>query len=320
MKHKTQGTDDDEGIRNTSRKLARTVKPMIDLVIPVGPVEVDRDKMGVASNLAPKALAHLGNKPMLWHVLHQVSRIEKRIARIHLLLTNHGNGPDTYNAVEAFLDDLKPPMWKKIHQVAPLNERKTLTPHFHNLNFESEHFLLHYHDILLDDENDSLFLDLLDTYFEAQNRKERSLGTLAVSDHVPEGFQPSRIPTGQKQLGIVHEIMQKPFNLVTVGALDAGPRDIPQYQLVNMAIAVFSRELLRLTKDAASEPSIGDFFQLVSEVKRATSRRNVPISAHLFQGKWWHMDTLGDITAQQSRPNNEHWYGLASRRKKAMNG
>ena len=287
-----------------------TSKPLMDLIIPVGPGNIDNLKIGHLAAFMPKALVRLAHKPMLWYILQQVSSIGDQIAAVHLLLTKGPIGVPTWKQVEHFIREEKPPLAEKVRFAEPLDEMHSLTPHIYNLQIESEYFLLHYHDILVGEEGYELYKNLLDTHVRAKERKQGICGTLALSTDTPEGFRPSsQVPERQDDLRIV-QIVQKPFHLVKAVPLEADVRGSPGYQLINMGIAIFDTRLLRLTKETPFGK--GDFFQRISDIGDALGEKKVLFTTYIYRHKWWHLDTLDDLVEQQR--HFDFWERLESRR------
>jgi hypothetical protein len=287
-----------------------TSRPLLDLIIPVGPASIDNLKIGHLAAFMPRALVRLAYKPMLWYILQQVSSIGDQIAAVHLLLTRGPTGMPTWKQVERFIQEEKPPLAEKVKFVDPLDEMDNLTPHIYNLQIESEYFLLHYHDILLGEEGYELYRNLADTHMRAKKRKQRICGTLAVSTEAPEGFRPSsQVPESQDDLRIV-QIVQKPFHLVKAIPLEADVRESSGYHLINMAIAIFDTQLLRLTKEISFGK--GDFFQRISDIGDALDEMKVLFTTYIYRHKWWHLDTVDDLVEQ--RKCFEYWERLEFRR------
>jgi len=194
-----------------------------------------------------------------------------------------------------------------------------LTRHIYNLQIDSKYFMLHYHDILVDEEGYGLYEKLADTHRRAKRRQQRICGTWAVSTEVPEGFRlSSNVPERQDDLRIV-QLVQKPFHLVRAVPLEADVEESPGYQLINMGIAVFDTQLLHLTNDIPF--GRGDFFQRISRLEdslgeKMGEKRSL-FTTCIYRHKWWHLDTYRDLVEQQI--HFEFWERLEARRQDPAN-
>lgn len=253
----------------------------IDVVIPVGPLNVDRMKMPNCSGI--KLLSYAGNRPIWQHVFGHLARFGHRIRCIYLLMSVAKDSQE-WKLTENCLVNRPtgdPNLWSKIEMI-PSGGDPDLFPMLglETLNL-TPWFLLHYSDVW-PEEGSSLYQDLLAKKADVQGS---CMGILACSDSAPQGFLAPRASLAAEVSSI--SMVAKPFHVLEVQRLDnLRPR------FANMAIALLRTEILTTVKDRELK---GELFNIVSELCSQGSK----FEPLVHRGVWYHCDTESDCRIMQ---------------------
>jgi len=256
----------------------------IDVVIPVGPLEIDERKMPSCSGI--KLLAYAGNRQIGDRIFGQLARIGHRIEHIYLLMSAVQGSQEwelTKNClVNRPMGD--PSLSGKIEMIPSGGgysdfpviglQELDLTPWF----------LLHYSDVW-PGEGSSLYQDLLDKKAEVG---DSCMGILACSDSAPQGF----LYPGTKLTSQMSSVamVAKAFHVLELRLPDNScPR------LANMAIALLRAEFL-----TAMGQRKGEIFGIISEL----CSLGTEFQPVVHTGPWYHCDTESDRLMMRQR--NQH--------------
>ena len=254
----------------------------VDVVIPVGPLDIDRQKMPLYGGI--KLLSLAGNRYIGEHIFGQLATFGNRIRRIYLLMALC-KGSEQWNSAEDSIVKHAmgyPDLAAKIKLVASGKSKAFPMPGLRKLDL-TPWFLLHYSDVW-PKEGSSLYQDLL----EKKERVNNScMGILACSDSAPSGFLTPgvRLSSNANAVGMV----AKPFHILEV-LLPNGSR--PRF--ANMAIALLKREVLETIGDLRLK---GELFGIVSEL----CSKDVEFQPLVHRGIWYHCDTESDCLIMQQR-------------------
>lgn len=266
--------------RSNAERIAGFEPFQVDVVIPVGPSKTDRETMLPLSLYVPKPLVPIGTRTMIWRILAQISRIEKRVNTVHLLVQKH-RGTKDWVMVEKYLQELDDlPICQRFS--IKINEGEMLCDEISHLEFKSPYFLLHFDDILLPNDAESFFEELI-RFRLREEKKDGIMGTLAYSGWYP--LEIGLIKQSQEE-DRMHSLEEK--SPVTLGRLlhRVGPGTFEEV-CINMAISVFSTQISQHLEGKDS-----NFYQNIAELTEAR------FGIYEYKGKWYHVDTIHELHEQ----------------------
>lgn len=259
----------------------------IDVVIPLGPLVKDRQKMGSLAPFIPKPLALIGTRPMLWHILKQISGIESHVNTVHLLVQKH-RGTNDWLIIKDYLEYMADllPMHQKFN--VRINEGEMLCDVISQLEFKSHHFLMHFDDILLPNVG-GFFEELI--HFHLQEEKKNSIiGTLAYSRWYPLEIGLIKQSHQEKRMYSLEE--KSPTAL---GQLLHRVGPTIEEVCINMAVSVFNAKINQYLEGKDS-----NFYKNIAELK------GVQFGLYEHRGEWYHVDTIHELTEQHVK-NFKRW-------------
>jgi NDP-sugar pyrophosphorylase family protein len=256
----------------------KEMPPNIDVVIPLGPSEIDRDKMFPLSLYVPKPLFLVGVKPMIWRILEQISEIESSIQNIFLLIQKQAGNNDGY-IVEKYLRDFKGlPIFEKLKFEE--NEDRKLCDRISRLDFKCDNFLVHFDDILLPKKS-RLFKQLLDFHLD-EEKGNGIWGTLAYSQRYP--LEIGLIKKSDKE-NRMYSLEEK--SPQTLGKLMHKTGPSIEEVCINMAISIFNKKILDYLKDKDN-----NFYANIGKLEKDR------LAIYDYKGEWFHIDSIHDLHEQ----------------------
>lgn len=281
-------------------------KQSIDVIIPTGPDEYEIRKTLPLSLVLPRSLFPIGDRPMLWHVLRQLSCLKDSINKVYLLV-KRVKGVATwrwlknYNTVYNF-SDVDQEFIRKIED--PIVSSSSLTRQIVEVlsRSKAEFILYHLPDIIFPLKGvhkthlHNSFKDLLESHTQSFKNNNKVIGTLWGShqQHFPVGL------IEHKDNNVIR-LYEKEFGTEPLSQIGSSTPHIS----VNIGISIFSKDQL---KEALKNKSSNDLYKVVEEIisaQRLTIPEDCPQSPFkycYYTGKWFHVDNLSDL----QRINSEY--------------
>lgn len=280
----------------------------IDVVIPVNPALKDSWKMFTLSFYLPKALFPVGTRPLIWHVLRQISDIGRSVRKVIIIIRE--DRQHRYEIVRNYLDDIChiPLKSKDQAQRIEIEVESGNLPHkihecFINGTIQGDFFLLHYEDILLRDREEqgaqgtSFLKELIKEHIRVRRDNPDVMGTLGCTKR-------HTIDTGvalrreEASMSYVREYDEKSRTLEEIRFKRDG--DIVEASF-NMGIAVIEKNLIKQIKDE----NAGNIFDLLPKLVQ----RGFKFAVHYYNGYWYHVNTIDELYAHNTE-HLEYWSSL----------
>jgi hypothetical protein len=256
----------------------------IDVVIPLGPSEKSHIEMFPLSMFIPKALVPIGVKPMLWRILENLQDLERfvTINRVHLIVQKNEDDRGA-EILEYYLKNCPNlPLFSKFH--IALNSDVKLCDAISNLDLQSNHFLLHFDDIILK-KGTYFYKKFAAFHFEEEN-SNGILGSLAYSCSYP--LKVGLITRHERKGTRMSSLEEKPEKAFVHLLMKQG--DIQRNVCINMAIGLFKAAFKERLKGLDN-----NLFINISKME------GVSFGVFEHQEDWFHVNGIGDLIDQHVR-------------------